>query len=206
MNPTELSPAGLQGIRDSEALRLFAYPDPASQLANATPRAPWGFKPAAEIMETLPMRTQILPGRPWTIGYGLTRYPDGGAVLMTDACTANEAEIWLRVGVKPYEQAVADSVTVPINQPMFDALVNMAYNIGAEAFRRSTLLKKLNAGDYIGAQAEFGRWVQAGGQVVGGLVKRRALEQAWFNDGIRQALADQPDLLAQFNALVKASA
>lgn len=202
MNPTELSADGLQGVRDSEALRLFAYPDPASQLANATPREAWGFKRAPEILAGLPLHIQTLPGNPWSIGYGLTRYPDGRPVLPSDTCTKDEAEVWLRVVVSRFERAVADSVLKPINQPMFDAMVNLAYNIGAEGFRSSTLVRKLNAGDYIGAQAEFGRWVRAGGQVIGGLVKRRALEQAWFNDGIREAIARDPELLAQFNATV----
>lgn len=206
MSPTELSDAGLQGLRDAEALRLHAYPDPASPLANATAREPWGFKRAPEILAALPMSKQILSGKPWTIAYGITRYPNGWPVLPGDECSLNEAEIWLRVTSAQYEKAVAESVAAPINQPMFDALVNMAYNIGVHAFQTSTLVKRLNEGKYIEAQREFGRWVRAGGKVVGGLVERRALERAWFNDGIRSAIADQPELLAEFNALVEDSA
>jgi GH24 family phage-related lysozyme (muramidase) len=201
MNPSELSDAGLQGIRASEALRLHAYPDPASPLANATASMPWGFKRASDILLDLPMHKQVLSGKPWTIGDGFTRYPDGGPVLPDDECSLDEAEVWLRVVAGAYERAVFESVTTTINQSMFDALVNMAYNIGVHAFKTSTLVKRLNEGKYIEAQREFMRWVRAGGKILNGLVTRRAIERAWFNDGIRSAITD-PVLLADFNAAI----
>lgn len=60
------------------------------------------------------------------------------------------------------------------------ALIDFVYNLGAGAFGSSTLLKKLNAGDYKGAADEFPKWVYAGGRVLGGLVNRRKIERDLF--------------------------
>jgi GH24 family phage-related lysozyme (muramidase) len=206
VNPTTVSADALAGLRGSEALRLFAYPDPASELARATRGEQWGFVPAAAILVGLPPELSRLDGRPWTLGYGMTVHVDGRPVRPSDHCTADQAEVWFFVLVGRVEEAVAAAVTTPINQPMFDALVSLTYNIGAGAFLTSTLLRHLNAGRYIEAQAEFDRWVHAGGRMNYGLVDRRDREQAWFNSGLRAALADQPEQLAQFNALVGSSA
>jgi len=202
MSPDQLSDAGLQGVRDSEALRLYAYPDPASPLHKAAPGQPWGFKPAQEILNNLPVAVQIKSGKPWTLAYGMTEHTDGRPILSRDSCTREEAEAWLRIIVAPYERAVAESVQIPLNQPMFDALTNMAYNIGAHAFRTSTLVRRLNAGQIIEAQAQFDEWVNAQGARNNGLVKRRNLEQAWFNEGIL-ALPLDPATRASFEKLVR---
>ncbi|MGL4885494.1 MAG: lysozyme [Aeromonas veronii] len=74
------------------------------------------------------------------------------------------------------------------------ALSSFAYNVGIGAFRKSTLLKKLNAGQIMAACAELDRWVYAGGKRVAGLVTRRSVERAlceWSADDnhIRQASA-----------------
>jgi len=79
--------------------------------------------------------------------------------------------------------AVNQSVKVPLTQDQFDALVSFTYNVGVGAFQGSTLLQKLNAGDYAGAQAQFAAWNKAGGTVVAGLVRRRAEEAALFGGG-----------------------
>ena len=118
-------------------------------------------------------------------------------------CTLAEAEAWLRYKVSEFEQAVLEALpAVPLNQPMFDALVSLAYNIGGAAFKRSTLARMLNDGRYIEAQIEFDRWVNDDGERVAGLVNRRNAEHADFNDGIRLVLADDPDMLALFNRFV----
>jgi len=72
-------------------------------------------------------------------------------------------------------------ITVPLTQHQFDALVDWTFNEGSGNLASSTLLRKLNDGDYAGADAEFARWVRGGGRVLPGLVKRRALEATWFN-------------------------
>lgn len=112
----------------------------------------------------------------WTIGYGHT----GPDVRPGMTITQARAEQLLRQDVARFEQAVRDAVRVPLTQNQFDALVSFSFNVGAGAFRGSTLLSKLNAGDYAGAQAEFGRWVHAGGQRLEGLVRRRTAEAELF--------------------------
>jgi lysozyme len=82
--------------------------------------------------------------------------------------------------LKKFEAAVNNAVTVPLNQNQFDALVSLAYNIGTNAFSKSTLVKKLNANDIRGAADQFDVWVNAGGKRMQGLVNRRAKEKALF--------------------------
>jgi lysozyme len=121
------------------------------------------------------------PAGVWTIGYGSTRYADGRAVSGSDKhVTPAEADALMIATLGAYEQAVHDCITVDLAQHEFDALVDFAYNAGAGSLRSSTLARKLNSGDRAGAAAEFGRWVNGGGKVLPGLVKRRAAERALF--------------------------
>ncbi|BEN12117.1 lysozyme [Serratia marcescens] len=116
----------------------------------------------------------------WTIGYGWTQPVAGrkiGAGMVIDATTA---ERLLVCGIVQFEQGVERRVTVPITQGQFDALVSFAYNLGLRALENSTLLRRLNAGDRKGAADQFGRWVNAGGVRLDGLVARRAAERALF--------------------------
>lgn len=116
----------------------------------------------------------------WTIGYGWTGLVNGVPVHAGMVITEDVTEALLRSGLSQYETAVNRLVSVSLNQNQFDALVSLAYNIGAGAFERSTLLKKLNEGDFAGAAAEFSRWNKAGGKVLPGLVARRDAEMALF--------------------------
>ncbi|HGE6718604.1 muraminidase [Serratia sp. OLHL2] len=116
----------------------------------------------------------------WTIGYGWTQPVAGrkvGAGMAIDAATA---ERLLVCGVAQFEQGVERLVTVTITQGQFDALVSFAYNLGLRALEKSTLLRRLNVGDRQGAADQFGRWVNAGGVRLDGLVARRAAERALF--------------------------
>jgi len=90
------------------------------------------------------------------------------------------AEEMLQADLPRFEAAVSRLVTVPLDQHQFDALVSFTYNLGEGNLRSSTLLKKLNAGDYAAAAAQFERWVTAAGKPLPGLVKRRAAERAMF--------------------------
>lgn len=117
----------------------------------------------------------------WTIGYGHT-----GNVKPGDRITQAEAERLLQQDTAWAQQAVRDQVKVPLTQGQFDALTSFTFNLGAGALEKSTLLKKLNAGDYAGAQAEFGKWVHAGGEVLQGLVRRRAAEADLFGGSAPQ--------------------
>jgi len=121
-----------------------------------------------------------------TIGYG--HLVHAGGITAADrsgpygnGITQQQGLALLKSDVESKAAAVRACVTVPLNQGQFDALVSFAYNVGAGALRGSTLLKKLNAGDYAGAAAEFGNWTKAGGQVLAGLQRRRAAEAAMFS-------------------------
>lgn len=111
----------------------------------------------------------------WTIGYGhLLKNGE-----WWDNITEAFAEELLKKDLAIAERAVNDYVLVPISQNQYDALVSFVYNVGAGAFKKSTLLKKLNNGDGSVA-SEFLRWNKAGGRVVNGLIARREREQALF--------------------------
>lgn len=94
--------------------------------------------------------------------------------------TKADGEDILRRDLRQYEAAVVSAVHVPLSTNQFAALVSFTYNLGPGNLRSSTLLRKLNAGDYAGAAAEFPRWNKAGGRVLAGLTRRRAAEQALF--------------------------
>ena len=112
---------------------------------------------------------------PYTIGYGHTR-----GVKPGDTCTPEQAMEWLREDVAEAERAIERLVTVDLNQDQFDALVSFVFNLGAGNFGSSTLLKRINMGDFAGAAAEFPRWNRAAGRVMAGLTKRRHAEAALF--------------------------
>jgi GH24 family phage-related lysozyme (muramidase) len=119
-----------------------------------------------------------------TIGYGHT----GSDVQPGQHISGPQAETLLRSDTGWAEQAVRDNVDVPLSQQQFDALTSFTYNVGEGAFEGSTLLARLNSGDYDGAQSEFGNWVNAGGQPLEGLVNRREAEAAMFGgDGPQDA-------------------
>lgn len=111
----------------------------------------------------------------WTIGYGST---DGVHADMT--ITQQQADERFAVDLHTAETAVNSYVKVPLNQNQFDALISLVFNIGAEAFEESTLLKLLNQSSYIGAAAQFSRWDMSGGQFVQGLLNRRIDERDLF--------------------------
>jgi lysozyme len=116
-----------------------------------------------------------------TIGYGSTRYADGRAVKLSDPPITEEvAQMIMKATLDDYEAAVSRYVTVELNQHQFDALVDFAYNAGAQNLRTSTLLKLLNQRQYEKAAEEFGKWVYGGGKKLGGLIKRRGLERDLF--------------------------
>ena len=116
----------------------------------------------------------------WTIGYGTTKYPNGIRVKKGDTCTLDQAKAYMQNDLKAFEQTVNSAVKVPLNQNQFDALVSLAYNIGSTAFKNSTLVKRLNEGNYNAAANQFDLWVNAGGKRMQGLVNRRAAERTLF--------------------------
>ena len=117
-----------------------------------------------------------------TIGYGTTHYPNGKKVSLSDPGIdkAKAVEYLLYETTQEIEPNLNRMVKVTINQNQFDALADFCYNLGWPALEKSTLLKKLNAGDFVGAKAEFAKWDKAGGKPLLGLTKRRAKEAALF--------------------------
>ncbi|HGD3628515.1 lysozyme [Enterobacter kobei] len=116
----------------------------------------------------------------WTIGYGWTQPVDGKPIRAGMTIKQETAERLLKTGLVSYESDVSRLVKVGLNQGQFDALVSFTYNLGARSLSTSTLLRKLNAGDYAGAADEFLRWNKAGGKVLNGLTRRREAERALF--------------------------
>ncbi len=96
---------------------------------------------------------------------------------------AAEAQALLASDVGEAEAAVAGGVTAKLGDHQFAALVSFAFNVGGGAFAGSTLLKKLNAGDFDAVPGELAKWNKAGGVVQPGLVNRRADEAQLFTTG-----------------------
>uniref|UniRef100_UPI000225FC22 lysozyme n=1 Tax=Paracoccus sp. TRP TaxID=412597 RepID=UPI000225FC22 len=123
--------------------------------------------------------------------------------------TKADARTILTRDLPRYEADVTRLVRVPLNENQFGALVSFTYNLGAGNLTSSTLLRKLNAGDYAGAAAEFPTWNKAGGKVLNGLVRRRAAERALFEKPVtvpeRSATtAPSGGIVAAIVALLKA--
>jgi lysozyme len=112
----------------------------------------------------------------WTIGWGHA----GQEVQADMRITQAQADKWLAQDLASAEKCINDHITVEIDQNQFDALCSFTYNCGCTAFRNSTLLRKLNAGDEQGAAEEFKRWDHAGGKVLAVLTQRRAKEAQLF--------------------------
>jgi len=110
-----------------------------------------------------------------TIGYGHTHN-----VKMGDVITGEQADKYLREDLLVAELTINTNVRVNLTQNQFDALASFVFNLGSGNFVKSTLLKKLNAGDFAGAADEFGKWVNAGSKKLAGLVKRRTAEREVF--------------------------
>lgn len=126
--------------------------------------------------EGLRLEAYLCPAGVWTIGYGHT----GKDVVEGMKITRGEAEELLEGDLEKFEKDILKMVKVGLTQNQFDALVSFTYNVGGGALKTSTLLKKLNAGDYMGAADEFLKWTKAGGKELPGLVKRRRTERALF--------------------------
>lgn len=108
-------------------------------------------------------------GAPWTICYGHT----GPEVYPGLKVTQAQCDTWLREDVREAEDALRKHVRVPLRQGQWDAYVSFIFNVGEPKFAASTMLRKLNRGDYVGSCKEFPKWVYANKRVLKGLVVRR---------------------------------
>ena len=115
-----------------------------------------------------------------TIGWGSIKYPNGNKVKLGDKTTKAQAKEYKLHDLKEFESTVNTSVNVQLSKNQYDALVSLSYNIGSGAFKNSTLLKKLNSGDYKGAAEQFLVWNKVNSKRVQGLVNRREAERNLF--------------------------
>lgn len=149
-------------------------------MAKGMRMSPEGLK-ALQEREGLRLHVYMDTAGKQTIGYG---HLVGTFEDYSGGITPQEASELLASDVSTAENAVASLVTVPLTQGQFDALVSFVFNTGTTAFKNSTLLKMLNAGDYQAAEEQFVRWVfvTRGGVKVAdnGLMNRRASEQNQF--------------------------
>jgi lysozyme len=114
-----------------------------------------------------------------TIGYGSTSIL-GRKPILGESISLQQAEEQLEKDLYKFECTINKLVNVPLTQNQFDALVCFVYNVGSGAFTTSTMLKKLNAGDYVGASEQFIRWNKQAGKELPGLTRRRLAEKALF--------------------------
>lgn len=143
----------IEHVKRWEGLKLTAYPDPGSR-----------------------------DGTPYTVGYGHTS--DGHLKVYRGlTITPKQAEDALEYDLNETAAKVDELVKVELSDNQFGALVSFAFNVGTGAFAKSTLLKKLNKGDYASVPAELARWTKNYGKVMKGLVNRRAAEAGLWAKG-----------------------
>ncbi|WP_305801708.1 lysozyme [Pantoea sp. GbtcB22] len=110
----------------------------------------------------------------WTVCDGHT----GADIVKGKKYTDRECDRLMWNDLQPVKKAVDSMVKVPLGEYPRAALYSFTYNVGVSAFSKSTLLKKLNAGDQAGACEELRRWVYAGGMKWKGLMNRRDMERS----------------------------
>lgn len=134
------------------------------------------------------------PAHGWavpTVGYGHTdaagepKFADTKDKVFTEA----ECVAMLERDLQKYARAVLQNVRVPLNPNQFGALTSWCYNVGPGNVAKSTLVKKLNAGNFGAVPAELAKWNKAGGKVLQGLVRRRKAEAALFRKPVAASAA-----------------
>jgi lysozyme len=117
------------------------------------------------------------------IGYGFSRIADQ-PVQIGDRISIQQANITLNKQLKAIQQELDQIIIVELRDHQLSALSSLAFNIGVDFVKSSTLIEKLNSGDYDGAANEFLRWDKANieGRLVQlpGLTRRRQAERQLF--------------------------
>lgn len=121
----------------------------------------------------------LCPAGKWTIGYG--HVVQEGETM--EFLSQSQAEMLLMKDVIYIENQMDKFMPPGLEEHKRTSLVCFAYNVGVEALRRSTLLKKCKIEDFIGASREFDRWIYAAGRILPGLKRRRAAERVMFEGG-----------------------
>lgn len=114
----------------------------------------------------------------WTVGFGnIFNLDTGNPIKEGDEITLETAERWLKIEVDNLQAKMRKVITVTLTNNQWTALTSLVYNIGFGAFKRSTLLRLLNAGASKEEVAkQFLRWNKAGGKEIKGLTNRRQAE------------------------------
>jgi lysozyme len=123
----------------------------------------------------------------WTIGWGHTATARPGLVV-----TEAQAVALKKIDLKEHEDSVKSAITVPLTQGQFDALVSFSYNLGANKFKKTTVVKAVNSKNIEKAKIELQKYNRAGGRVLAGLIKRRQSEVALMDMKKPEAPAGQP--------------
>jgi GH24 family phage-related lysozyme (muramidase) len=187
------APELITKVKQHEAFREYAYPDPASPLARECRKrgfkARWGFEPAGPIIDRLPEDLKKFHGNPWTIGYGETK-----GITYDMRWSKDEAHRRLLVRLQEFEDGVLAACTREPNPNECAALVSFAYNVGVGGLKKSSVLRNHNAGNKDAAARAFNLWTKAGGQVLPGLVRRRADEAALYLKPYQDIVEDEEEL------------
>jgi len=143
------------------------------------PRAKAGTGMAERLIkrtESLSLTPYQDEGGTWHAGYGhkLNGKPDFARI------SRSQAEQWLQQDMQAAALSVDNLVDVELTPNQRAALISFVYNLGGNAFKNSTLLKKLNNGDFSGAAGEFSRWIYVDGNRSRGLMTRREAEKRVF--------------------------
>jgi lysozyme len=143
----------------------------------------------------------LCPARVWTIGYGHTGPEIKEGMRITEA----EGQAVLKKDLAHFEKIVEDNVKVKLNQNQFDALVSFVFNVGGDAFKKSTLLKRLNSKEDPNnvAKEELPRWNKGDGRVLEGLKRRRNAEVDLFTAPAPELKTGTVDLTSKQLTFVK---
>lgn len=116
-----------------------------------------------------------------TVGYGFRISAEEGEHYKATPMTREQAEVILDKKIAAILVVIGKTIRQPLTQGQVDALIAFIFNIGVEAFKTSTLVRKINSRNYAGAADEFPRWCHGDhGVIIPGLVTRRAKEKAMF--------------------------
>jgi lysozyme len=154
----KLSTEGKKFLIDREGMKLHAYKDVAGLLTIGVGH--------------LLTKSELQSGKIYISGIPF-QYSNG--------LTVDQVMSILAQDVRRIEEAININIYSPINQNQFDALVSFVFNVGTQAFINSTLLKRLNQGNYAAVAKQFLRWKYSGGHVIQGLVNRREKEAELWN-------------------------
>lgn len=128
--------------------------------------------------EGLRLVAYVCPAGVWTIGYGHTSAAGSPVVVPGMRMSSAEARAVLERDLATVAAGVRAAVTVPLTPNQLGALTSFAFNVGLGAFRKSSLLRRLNRREYDAVPLELRKWTRGGGKVLPGLVRRRAAEAA----------------------------